>query len=74
MLLYPAARDFACLRIVRTVADGGRKAGYRLAGFRLGRTGFAPAGRLITFQKGLTSSHSREPAFLPGRTDSLPVG
>ena len=38
-----------------------------LAGLRLGRTGFAPAGRLIAFQKGLTSFHPRDPA-LTGRT------
>ena len=71
---YPLAHVFARLRIDHPIAGNalshsGRKAGYRLAGLRLRRTGFAPAGRQIAFQKGLTSLRSREPA-LTGRTAS----
>jgi len=73
--VVPLAHVIARLRIGYPVAGmtpyDSRKAGYRLAGLRLGRAGFAPAGRLIAFQKGLTSFHPREPA-LTGRT-RIPV-
>ena len=72
--VVPLAHVFARLRIDHPIignlpSHSGRKADYRLVGLHLRRTGFAPAGRLIAFQKGLTSLHSREPA-LSGRTAS----
>jgi hypothetical protein len=64
----PLARVFVRLRIARTVASTVARLATGLAGLHLGRAGFAPAGQLITFQKGLiTSSQSRDPVFRPGR-------
>ena len=70
--ILPLARIFARLRIDHPVAGMTLVTVARLA---TGWRGYALAGRdshplddSFTFQKGLTSFHPREPAFLPGRT------